>query len=191
MHINTFYAPYVPSTVYRLGPQPGDRLLYSCTTAEAPTPASLVQIDFAANMQETKFITIIHVFIVSYPPFASTSASPVQDFYIIVMTSHHSSSHHTSPALSVGNREDAAIDLHNPTTIKLDRVLKMKGLPFKANVEDVLAFYQSYGVGADGVFLKRNADGKLNGEVCLESRLRLRFDDFLGFNGRDFFPANP
>ena len=41
----------------------------------------------------------------------------------------------------------------------------MKGLPFKANVEDVLAFFQGYGVSAQGVFLKRNGDGKLNGEV--------------------------
>ncbi|KAI8473994.1 MAG: hypothetical protein J3K34DRAFT_518509 [Monoraphidium minutum] len=50
-------------------------------------------------------------------------------------------------------------------------VVKMKGLPFKANVEDVLKFYQGFTLTNSTVYLKRHADGRLNGEafVCFEN----------------------
>jgi hypothetical protein len=42
----------------------------------------------------------------------------------------------------------------------------MKGLPFKASVDDVLKFYQGFTLCNTAVYLKRHADGRLNGEVC-------------------------
>jgi hypothetical protein len=41
----------------------------------------------------------------------------------------------------------------------------MKGLPFKAGVEDVLKFYQGFSLTSSSIYLKRHADGRLNGEV--------------------------
>jgi hypothetical protein len=41
----------------------------------------------------------------------------------------------------------------------------MKGLPFKANVDDVLKFYNGFTLATGSVYLKRHADGRLNGEV--------------------------
>ncbi|GBF94749.1 heterogeneous nuclear ribonucleoprotein H2 [Raphidocelis subcapitata] len=43
--------------------------------------------------------------------------------------------------------------------------VKMKGLPFKANVDDVVKFYQGFSLGASSVYLKRHPDGRLNGEA--------------------------
>lgn len=41
----------------------------------------------------------------------------------------------------------------------------MKGLPFKATVDDVVKFYQGFSIEAGSVYMKRHADGRLNGEV--------------------------
>lgn len=42
----------------------------------------------------------------------------------------------------------------------------MKGLPFKAHVNDVINFYgDEFGLSACNVFMRRHADGRLNGEV--------------------------
>ena len=43
----------------------------------------------------------------------------------------------------------------------------MKGLPFKASVDDVVKFYQGFAVTTGNIYLKRHADGRLNGEVRL------------------------
>jgi hypothetical protein len=45
----------------------------------------------------------------------------------------------------------------------------MKGLPFKANVDDVLKFYQGFSLASSAVYLKRHADGRLNGEVSVRA----------------------
>lgn len=47
----------------------------------------------------------------------------------------------------------------------------MKGLPFKATVDDVVKFYSGFSVEAGSVYLKRHADGRLNGEVRTSARL--------------------
>lgn len=44
-----------------------------------------------------------------------------------------------------------------------------QGLPFKANVDDVVKFYQGFTLGAGAVYLKRHPDGRLNGEVRCRS----------------------
>jgi hypothetical protein len=46
-----------------------------------------------------------------------------------------------------------------------------QGLPFKANVDDVIKFYQGFSIVSNAVYLKRHADGRLNGEVCVRCSL--------------------
>ena len=43
--------------------------------------------------------------------------------------------------------------------------VKLKGLPFKATVEDVLDFFQGFDIKTENVYLKRHPDGRPNGEV--------------------------
>lgn len=50
-------------------------------------------------------------------------------------------------------------------------VVKMKGLPFKATVEDVMKFYQGFTLKTDSIYLKRHPDGRPNGEVRLTAVL--------------------
>ena len=58
-------------------------------------------------------------------------------------------------------------DVASPTTsLPLDgSVVKMKGLPFKASVEDVIKFYQGFTLKTEHIYLKRHPDGRPNGEV--------------------------
>lgn len=44
-------------------------------------------------------------------------------------------------------------------------VIKMKGLPFKASLEDVLKFYSGFLITAQSIYLKRHPDGRPSGEV--------------------------
>lgn len=58
-------------------------------------------------------------------------------------------------------------DVASPTTsLPLDgSVVKMKGLPFKASVEDVIKFYQGFPLKTEHIYLKRHPDGRPNGEA--------------------------
>jgi hypothetical protein len=58
-------------------------------------------------------------------------------------------------------------DVASPaSSLPLDgSVVKMKGLPFKASVDDVLKFYQGFTLKTEHVYLKRHPDGRPNGEV--------------------------
>eukprot|EP00878_Enallax_costatus_P015584 GHUV01016324.1.p1 GENE.GHUV01016324.1~~GHUV01016324.1.p1 ORF type:complete len:208 (+),score=38.75 GHUV01016324.1:247-870(+) len=44
-------------------------------------------------------------------------------------------------------------------------VVKMKGLPFKASLEDVLKFYTGFSITAQSIYLKRHPDGRPSGEA--------------------------
>lgn len=46
-------------------------------------------------------------------------------------------------------------------------VVKMKGLPFKASIDDVTRFFQGFTLRAQDIYLKRHPDGRPNGEVSL------------------------
>ena len=46
----------------------------------------------------------------------------------------------------------------------------MKGIPFKASVDDIRRFYSDFTLACGNVYLKRHADGRLNGEVRPEGR---------------------
>ncbi|KAI8465392.1 MAG: hypothetical protein J3K34DRAFT_387951 [Monoraphidium minutum] len=72
----------------------------------------------------------------------------------------------------MGSEAPMATDGSHPRALPLDgSVVKMKGLPFKANVDDVLKFYSGFSLGSSAIYLKRHADGRLNGEafVCFEN----------------------
>lgn len=57
-----------------------------------------------------------------------------------------------------------------PVSLPVDgSVVKIKGLPFKASVEDVLKFYSGFNLSNGSVYLKRHADGRLNGEVRIQA----------------------
>ena len=43
--------------------------------------------------------------------------------------------------------------------------VKLKGLPFKASVDDILRFFLGFSLQAESVYLKRHPDGRPNGEV--------------------------
>ncbi len=43
--------------------------------------------------------------------------------------------------------------------------VKLKGLPFKASVDDILRFFLGFSLQPDSVYLKRHPDGRPNGEV--------------------------
>jgi hypothetical protein len=44
--------------------------------------------------------------------------------------------------------------------------VKLKGLPFKATIEDVIEFFTGFdGLKAENIYLKRHPDGRPNGEV--------------------------
>lgn len=45
----------------------------------------------------------------------------------------------------------------------------MKGLPFKATIEDVLLFFDGFNLSPESIFLKRHPDGRPNGEVSYHS----------------------
>ena len=52
------------------------------------------------------------------------------------------------------------------TSLPLDgSAVKMKGLPFKATIEDVLQFFAGFLIKTENVYLKRHPDGRPNGEV--------------------------
>lgn len=53
-----------------------------------------------------------------------------------------------------------------PSGLPLDgSTSKLKGLPFKATIEDVLAFFGDFQLTPESIFLKRHPDGRPNGEV--------------------------
>lgn len=52
-------------------------------------------------------------------------------------------------------------------------VVKMKGLPFKASIEDVLKFYGGFAISAQSIYLKRHPDGRPSGEVCASLKYRM------------------
>jgi hypothetical protein len=45
--------------------------------------------------------------------------------------------------------------------------VKLKGLPFKASVEDVQSFFANFDIKSENIYLKRHPDGRPNGEVTL------------------------
>ena len=67
---------------------------------------------------------------------------------------------HTGDLLShVG----AAVALSNKKDAGFKGVLKMRGLPFQATVENVREFFRGYALAPNGIFITTGADGRPTG----------------------------
>jgi hypothetical protein len=62
--------------------------------------------------------------------------------------------HRAGPAIAAVSREDSAYS----------GVVKMRGLPWTATVQDVMGFFTGYQLEANGVYLTNGADGRPSGE---------------------------
>ena len=55
--------------------------------------------------------------------------------------------------------------IQSMSTPEASSVVKLKGLPFKAQPADVLEFFTGFDIKEENIYLKRHPDGRPNGEV--------------------------
>jgi hypothetical protein len=72
-----------------------------------------------------------------------------------------------SSSTDLVSRVGAAVMLADKADSAYRGVLKMRGLPFTANVEDITQFFRGYGVVPQGIFITNGSDGRVTGESAI------------------------